>query len=1215
MRSEWRGAAALLLVITLIISLMNAQQALMNSSNSSSKGSGNLKLVKVRVRSSAGTSQIYPGSKGATLMLDIRNNEAYNISYVQGCFTFPEGITPSDGYGYCVEATDLNGKYKAVFVSGEIFRLTIGIDVNKSVKPGRYKVVVNVSYTLIESNGSRVRKYEIIDAYINISKYPPVKLVVTDMWWASYRVYPGTSGASLYLRVKNVGETNINGGYAVLILPKPFIPRKVRVNFPAVNTDSEATIEFTGIDIPVTAKPGTYTALVNISLKAVTKDGVTYDYYPNLTIKLTISKPLKPLIKVVNAGWVTNIVYPNSRAVTIYVTLQNLDHSRIDVVIAKLYLPRNVVVRGGRNYSVTTYSTPVGFGGVFTLRFTDINLSVKPNESIKMMLNLSITATYRGAQYVNWEAFNITARPAEENVLWLIEQEWLMNGGVAEALPSSKGLTLEFRLANLGESPISTIIPNLTLPKGFEILSYGGTCLGGVASSSACTIDFRINVNRSVKPGTYSGVLRVKYVVNVGGTYMYSSKSFNITVSVKSPREYEPRIILSNVRWGTTAPSTTYGGERLAPFTVTLTNLGRYSASNVYVSIKVVKPKLKIYDSTALCAGTLPSGGVCRHTSYLDLGNVTSGKVRLLVNVTYFITIYGSYIRMSKYFNASLDISTYAAQYLGNIELVSADWAGGNPVYPNTKGATYDVVIANHYPFNIVAIDAHLTNLPRGIKPHRGMDKAYVAGPVPSNQEATLSFTLDVGSGVMPGEYMAKLVIKYVVASGGASLIKEKVFNVTLRIDNVTHGIEVIETGWIGQPAQPGTYGNYLYVVLRDIDYPTVKGLTACVHLPKGITSSVNNASVVKVIATTSAQAASMAAENPARLMKVLSSPKQAAAILSTMQPAGQLGKGDIAFLVIGLNILTDKPGIYWANATLSFIDQWGDLRHWFIKFPINVLGTTLYIKVWSNTVLDFNKSRMETLTIRILNNGSAPIYNVYLTIYSPTSYLLVKSVPIYLGTLEPNTVRIINVTVFYNPMPSPQAPVTITYGNAPFIASLIYTDVLGYRHEYNASFTVSISPFIKLIVQGLKVVKEGSLIKVSGTVTNLGNAQAQRVVAYVKVGNYVSQPSFIGDIDPSSQTSFEVTGNYRGSNNVSEVYLILKYRDPFNEPRQLVIPAKVTEYIPLNTTTTHTPKGLLGRLGTYKLGVIGVVVAFLIGVILLIRRYLKRHEVSEVPV
>ncbi|MCD6323529.1 MAG: hypothetical protein J7L55_00220, partial [Desulfurococcales archaeon] len=213
---------------------------------------------------------------------------------------------------------------------------------------------------------------------------------------------------------------------------------------------------------------------------------------------------------------------------------------------------------------------------------------------------------------------------------------------------------------------------------------------------------------------------------------------------------------------------------------------------------------------------------------------------------------------------------------------------------------------------------------------------------------------------------------------------------------------------------------------------------------------------------------------------------------------------------------------------------------------------------------------------------------------------------PMYVGTLYPGKVRVVNVTVYYNPIASPQMPTPITYGNMPFMAGVMYRDALGNAHTVNASFTVSVKPFIKLILQDVKVTKEGDEIRASGTITNLGNAQAQRITARLVVGNYSGPVEFIGDLDPSSQTSFSVSGRYSGP--VTQVTILLMYRTPNNAPRTVAFKEPVT-VIPLTTTT---PAQHYGGLDVYRLGIAVAVIAFLGLAGLLIYRYLKKHPVPE---
>jgi len=140
------------------------------------------------------------------------------------------------------------------------------------------------------------------------------------------------------------------------------------------------------------------------------------------------------------------------------------------------------------------------------------------------------------------------------------------------------------------------------------------------------------------------------------------------------------------------------------------------------------------------------------------------------------------------------------------------------------------------------------------------------------------------------------------------------------------------------------------------------------------------------------------------------------------------------------------------------------------------------------------------------------------------------------------------------------------------------------------------------------KAVKEGATIRVSGTLTNLGNAPAQRITALVKIGDFKSQPYFVGDLDPSSQTSFSVTATYSGP--ATSVILVIQYRNPYNELGEIEKNITLTQY---ETTTTEIPPQT-PWIDVYKIGTAVAVVLFLILIAIMLKRYLKQHPVPEEP-
>ena len=1195
-RKKFNAAAAALTLLILIQLLPPLTHTLSASSS--------ISMSKVTVTSSAGTSEVYPGSTGVSIVVDEVNNEYYSITNVEACFILPEGFTPTYGSGTCVAAVSPNETYKTSFKPGEVFQFKFRVNVDRSVEPGMYTIKLSVSYEV--QSPTTKRKTVTQEIQVKVSKYPEPKLRVVDVWWASDRVFPGTEGAELNIMVENVGDVRITGGLAKLVLPQPLTPSAVRISMPNLNVEDKAILTFTGIGTPLSTSPGNYLVSVVANVTAVTEDGVDYSAYTEIELVLPIEQPKPVNLSLVSASWSRNIAYGESRALNLEVTMQNLDQVTINELVAELRLPEGYTWRNGSQVVVSTVRGPINYGDVFTITFSDINASVvkvAPNFTIE----LKVLADYRGAEFLVIQELNFTAGVSEEEVLYLVSQRWIYGNANSWAFPSSRNINLEVRLANLGEDPITTIIPKLKLPMGFKLKSISGDCLtAGIRAGGVGVLTFTLDIADDVPPGVWNATLTVDYVVSSGTSYLYSSREFRIRLVISNPDEFRPELKLTRMWWGATEPQTAYPGERSVPVHVELVNAGRYSASNVVVTIVPVNRSVVVIEGSTLAATTLGSGASCRAVLYVDLGSVVVGDVLFRVMVNYAFELGGAFINYTQEFLRTLRVEEYAALKRTGIELVDYGWLNNQPVFPDTENATYAVTLANNYPFNIAGIDAEL-KLPKGMwSKEGGVARAYVEGPVASHRTVTLEFTVSVGN-LSSGRYDAVLYLKYTVLSGGACVEREEEFKIPIVVNEVRYGLEYVVSGWYSKTGEPGTYGNLLYVMVRNTDFPSITGVVADVTLPEGIVSSLNNESRVRVAATSAAitpQVGSAGLQGisiPGVGRLPLTVPAQA-----IRQQVTSFSKGDILTFVIPVNILNVAPGTYYAVMNVSFIDHWGSLRYYVFRVPVHVLGTTKLVLVWTDGTLRFEE-REGVMRVKVLNVGTSPIYNVYLNIIPTTGTLLVKKTSYYLGTLEPGKVREVNVTVYFNPMPT-QAGITLTYGTVPFTAAIIYTDVSGNNRVVNMSFSVVVEPYIELEVSDIKAVWRVGELRVSGTLTNLGNAQAQRIQVVVLAGGQKSEPYFVGDLDPSSQTSFTVK---LSTGPVGEATIVVMYRNPYNE--LLKINTSVPVIVENVTETTSVSAGPLAWAGnTWSVIVVVAVIVFLALVGLAIRSYLKKHRLPE---
>lgn len=1185
-----------LLLVLLFLSIASGVSLLLSVSGDSS----GLALVAVTQRNAAGGASVYPGSSNVEVSVEVRNEESFSIRGVQGCFSLPEGFHFSAGFPSCVPAYSVNGSWSYEFAPGEVFLLRTRINVDDYVTPGSYGVGLNITYRVFNGSNETIKHVE-LPVLINVSEYPEVRLSIVDVWWSA-RVFPGTQGATLNVRVKNSGDSEVLSGYGILTLQPPLTPEEIRVEIPTIPEDSTYVLVVGGIDVPLSASPGSYEVLLRINVSSRTEDGVTYESSTDLSFFVVVSVPEVPNIVVVDSGWGYGAAYEEGRSLTVFVTIQNRDQATINSLVAVLKLPEGLKSRDGRSYVVATLESPLSYGGIATLTFGNIviNASRYLGDTIVAEVCLEGLATYQGSEFWFNLTLDVTATLVTEDVLRVSQVEWSYQGGVAEALPTSRDITLVIRLSNFGQDVLTPLNISPLFPDFIQVKSVGGTCLAGVQPGSTCVLQLVTDVSPEAHPGFYDASLIVTYDVRVGTSLLYRTAELSFQFLISDPSSYVANLTLSKVWWGAATPATAYGLEKLYPLHVELTNLGRYGASYVY--LKVSGPEgVVVVDGEGVCSTYLSPGSSCRLVPYLSLSGLNASELTLKIEVTYYITVYGSYIPVASSYLVRVPISTYPPSSLGGLSVISFGWANNNPVYPNTQNATYVVYLANHHPYTVSSVYAELV-LPEGFAASKGLSRAYVSGPIQPNQVLQLSFTLNVW-GVRPGWYNSVLRLSYLVNSGGEGLGVVEEVTLPILVNNVSTGVELVSTSWAGKPAEPGTYGNVLVVLMRNSEYPSIRGLVADVVLPEGFVSSINNESRVRVAASSSLP--QIPAQQVSSVQDLLRYYTQ---FLGTQVPIQtQFVKGDFIYFVIPVNVLSVSPGVYYADMTLSFIDHWDNLRSQELRIPVIVLGSPILIQVWSERPLNFKDSREVNMTLKILNLGTAPAYNVYLAVYPYGSYVIIpKATPIYINVLEPGVITSVDVPVYLNPLPSAQVPVPITYGNIPFMATVIYTTSNGLRQVLNVSFTASIEPFIKLTLSDVKVLYSNGVVRLSCTLINVGNAQAQRITARLVSGDKEGEEVFVGDLDPSSQTSFAAyleTGTY-----VNSVKLLLIYRNPYNEvevlSREFGVSPSATQ------TTTPPPQQPTDML---RYGTVVAVVVFLGVVAFMLYRYLRTHPVPQV--
>ncbi len=1151
-------------------------------------------VVSVNWYSSAGKPHVYPGSTNTLLVVEIMNSYNTTLYNVQGCIELPEGIYSVGGS--CSSSLYTNGSSAWSIPPGTIFQLRYTLNVEKSVKPGNYTALINITY--VTSPISRRSSWDTVNITLTVDEYPVPKIKIIDVYWQPEEVYPGTTGASLNIILKNYGDTAVSNIFIKLELPEGFEPNKIYENIAGIGSGEYTTVTFTGIDIEPLTRYGKYYFKLLMNLTARTDDGVEYETMLHRDITAYVSKPVPPFIDIVDKGFVDRIVYNESRFGDIYITFVNRDIKHIASVIAKLYLPDGIKTIDGKDYAVSYLSGDIGFGETFTLQFNELNIS-SSLEEFEFTLELIFTIRYRGAEYrVLTYRYIELSMPSREVYLLPVETSISYNGAPASLLPSAKDVDLSIRLLNKGPSSIRTITPYIEAPEGIVVKDIRMESYTGVSPGDITQVSMRIDIDDSMEPGIYNITLKTLLVIRSGDTLSYVWEEHVIPIIVADPEDYRPLLSIVDAYWGRGTPQTVYPGQRMVPLYIDVYNYGRYTAYDTTATIAPLNNTVVVVEGTSVL-GDIGAGALATGVYTLDLARTSNGTLYFTISIRYVVKIYGAFIEYVEKHSIAIPLYQFEGYKGVGLEVVDSYWSI-DPIFPNTENVSYSITIVNRYPFNVYGVKAKLI-LPRGFTSDgKEYATAYVSGPLSTLQTTTLSFTVSVGD-IGPGLYEAKLILDYVVQVGGPWKSFRESTIVYLRVNDPRDAIAFIDSYWLYQSSVPGSYGRYMVIILQNKLFPTMRGVVAKIVFPRGIIAAHNNESIVEVYPTTIPQQIPVQTPLPKEIERILSMVTETP-IQQT--PETTIGEGDYMIFTIPVHLTEDiGVGKYNVSMELSFIDHTGTLRKYLVNATISVLGNILFvdIDVPTNTTIQSLEEKIN-VTIRLRGEGS--IHNTYLIIYPYTPIIVPEKSMFYLGDLVAPGNYTISVKLYYNPLYTATAPIKIRYGTAPLVFTLVYTDELGYRNVFNISTTIKLAPLIKFDIRDLRAVQRNTTLKITGTLVNIGSSTAERVVVYAYVEGHVLK-SFIGDIEPGSEVTFSLESDIGVE--VDKGLLVISYYGPFDILYNKTLPIEVAhEILPPPTVAVESPTQVIEQMQFY---IIVLVSLFLVVSALLIYRTLKKYS------
>lgn len=1140
-----------------------------------------LELVSVSLTNTAGEPRAYPGSRGVTYTVEVRVVGNESLHGLQACFTMPpqiELVGPS-----CVEATTPNGTYAGEFSPGDIAVFRTVINVPKDTRPGTYYAGLNISYRPGSPLAAPV--YEELMAEVKVSGYPTPEVVVAEAWWSPEEVFPGTEGATLYLRLVNTGDVDINKAYLTATLAPDFHPSTLRAEIRGLASGDWLIVNVGQTSIYSGTSPEEYTVNITLEAQAVTPDGVTYTTTVASNVGVWVSEPPPLPLEVIDSGWVQGAAWGTTSYLTAYVTLRVTDQVRIESLVANLTLPPGVSTRDGSSVITTTLNTPVSYGDTFTLNFGPLNVTSAPTGEAE--LTISALASRDGAEFwASWST-RVNLSTVSEAPVRLVRTGWFYAGQPAEALPTAKGVEFRLYLMNSGHETVRNIeVLNVTAPPYMRLRSVGGC--GPVSAGSTCYLSLVFDIEPDATPGEAVLGITYGYTVGEGQAVLWGADTVTVKATITDPADLDPAPIVTGVWWGT-QPSHQEPMDRVATVTVALINPGRYPASSLIIN--ALLSGATPMKASGTCAPSLQPGASCTLALYYDLGSVGEGDLVLDLSITYYLTQYGAHYGFRKHLTYTLPVEMINIPGKGGLEPVDWGWSG-DPVMPGTENATLYITIANNLPYPVAGVRVTLYPMTPNLTTESGRpETAYVSGPIQTAQTFTVTYQMSAVR-ASPGTYPLRIDISYLIESGGPGLEGHDVWviNASVTKEGV---IEYVTSGWAGKQPGPGTYGATYVVVLRNLGDWTIHSAIARLGLPEGFTATADNSS-------TASSPASFTPSPPTTptLQDILAalSPQQAGV-------QGQASKGDLLVFSFSINVFAG-PGTYYGTLDISFVDGWGTVRYYSLRVPLTVLGTTNAIVVWSDSTLKFLGGE-GNVTVRVRNVGEAPANSVTLFVYSTNPIVVVKRSVYYLGQIPPNGEVEVTVPVYINPATQTGLPYITSFGNIPLMAYVVATDPGGSPIRMNQTFSVPVEPYTYPVLQDVKAEQVGTRVKVVGTLTNLGTAPVLSAAAYIvdKDGN-IYGPSLIGDVDPASQASFSLEADV--GRVMDEVTVVINYTTPLGRVETIKRVYALT-HEEIVTTTTQPPQTFAG-LTTYEWVVVAFVGAFLVFTALAIRSYLRRH-------
>jgi hypothetical protein len=805
-------SSALLLVLAIAVAAVVA----------SAQEEQSFKLISVNVKPQTGMN-VYPGSKGVEVDVDYTYNGGNPARVSAACLKLPEGITPSRGYTGCSPAYTANGTVYTSIDPGSYVRFRYVLDIDKNVTPGSYRVEMVITY-YIESNGALEGPYEeSYTFYINVSRYPPVKLRVLSAYLSPYG-YPGSS-SQLNIVLYNNGTSTVTGGTLQLSLPPGFTASTSSIQLPAIPLGSAYQASVT-VSINPSVAPGTYLASLEGTVAALTPDNVAYTSRVRLEFSFNVNSPPQNIVATIDKGF-TAAPAGQAAGTKAYVVLQVVQPT------ATVY---NVLARwhivGGRfaNGSTTAISTVSGVYNYGDVIVVESPLLTIDSSEVEVHVTLEILASVGGGSPF-WVKLGESIRsslPPISPKLQLVNVYWREG----EAYPGSSNLHLSVVLENQELAEIESLTAVLQLPPGvFAPANLTARLSQPIGAYRQFELSFGgIYVNASVKPGAYIAKLHLKGSLRLlDGSHLNFTETLAFEVQVHS-RLGKPLQLVAIAPRGYRLVEGMVGGSITLSFVVSKP----VTLNNLYVEIKTVGPVSFLGKPYTIVRGSYTYGDIVQATiGDLVVAPGSRGRNATLIVVMRGLASFGGseyWFEQVEYRNITIEP---AAANLTLIEasfeplLASGEYAAGGRL-------SLSFLSLNKYEVDRLIVEICLSNaiyLDGSKCRVVSVDSRLAYGDV-------IVVSSDAIEASNTSTLKAQVHVTAKVVAGGATYLAVESFNVTVKLRAGYHPLRLCctETLYNSQPAPilPGQRGVQLSLTLvNHAPYP-IASVAPQVHAPPG---------------------------------------------------------------------------------------------------------------------------------------------------------------------------------------------------------------------------------------------------------------------------------------------------------------------------------------------------------------------------------------------